>query len=377
VQTTIPSITGEGAGGADWLRRSLYRMRGTVWQTKRAYGDFLAGGRIRVNGRADAMSQVPFPKATALAENLAGHYFMHPADLNTLKNQKKMTPLGNAMKRLRWPLVVFLHGGGHYEADAKKKGKSGRPDMNWPPTWWDGVDHPFLIVAPHAVNDFSGKKQFNGWAGVENAIDAIIADVRGTLSNHLGAPALQKVLGAEGEEIRWENQPVFLTGQSFGGGGAWALAGCKTRVQWKGLCLVCPKVHLWEDAPRANLKQLLQRQAQSINTDVILYHDVDDSIADISQNSAMLIEALVEARVKAKSELKLQAEFVYSPDRDDLLRIPGRAYLGKEIRLSRHGYDSKQNAHSCWRLAYTSGPDRQARTVAQDLYTWMRQRCKP
>ena len=84
----------------------------------------------------------------------------------------------------------------------------------------------------------------DGWTECADVIDGTIVELRRTLVNSLGVREVSEVLGQTNEGTpNWTNEPVYLCGTSYGGGGAWFLAAHPpTNVgSWTKVALVCPK----------------------------------------------------------------------------------------------------------------------------------------
>ncbi|MBI4543289.1 MAG: prolyl oligopeptidase family serine peptidase [Gemmatimonadetes bacterium] len=94
----------------------------------------------------------------------------------------------------RWPVILFLHGGGEGGADGLLQTAVGLgPAMRQNP-----ARYPAIVVFPQAPRD-------SGWAGV---------------SGEMAMAALEQTL----QEFRTDPDRVYLTGLSIGGHGSWALA---------------------------------------------------------------------------------------------------------------------------------------------------------
>lgn len=114
---------------------------------------------------------------TVVTENLK-YYLYYPKEYKVEKNQK-------------YPLLLFLHGGGESGAAIETVKSNGPPKLIA-----EGKDFPFLILAPQ--NPYQ-KKWWNTRA-VNQLLDDIIAD------------------------NRVDTDRIYITGLSRGGGAAWEMA---------------------------------------------------------------------------------------------------------------------------------------------------------
>ena len=268
------------------------------------------------------------------------------------------------LKDKKWPLLIFLCGYGEY------RDRKGTPADNWPPS--HAPDIPMVVLAPQVIRN--NRDGLNGWKDCADVIDGTIVEFRRRLVSSVGGAELRQVLGqTNGGTPNWTNQPVYLCGTSYGGGGAWFLAAHPPSNvgRWSKVALVCPKFS-------TGTKSSHLADAMRIGgCPVRIYQNVFDGIAKVEEYALKLLDALRGAKNPCEADFLVHAKLPQKghacgqQELDDWMAelppIDRRRFRWRQYRTTVHHHDA-------WTAAYSHAAKlRQLFRVDQaprELYDW-------
>jgi len=256
-----------------------------------------------------------------------------------------------------WPVMLYLHGGGE-NVDRRK---SRDPTHNWPPAFADEV--PVIVVAPHLIglrrdgaNGWAQKrgKQFETLAVFDAALQRIRAEIVATATEEVVASVL-------GKGPDWSQQPIFLAGSSFGGGGALFLA-AEAPDRWDKIVLVCPK------APDGTVEK-----AALIEAPVRVYQNAHDGTAQADQFALKILDEMWHADVPSEADFYFHAAVLQKGSAKAAARVKEwLAEADEPRRYRRHTYNAEVYHHNAWAAAFSRGKFAALSKRAQDdLYDWL------
>ncbi len=160
-----------------------------------------------------------------------------------------------------WPLVLFLHGAGESGREISKVKANGPPKLVS-----QGKTFPFILVAPQSPG--------MGWN--PEALNALLDDVI--------------------SKYKVDEDRVYLTGLSMGGGGTWMLAAAHPD-RFAAIAPICGAFRSPEGA-----KQVAEKLK---NLPIWVFHGAKDKTVPIARSEEM---------VKALEELKADVKFTVYPE---------------------------------------------------------------
>ncbi len=307
-------------------------------------------------------------RQTERATPLAYEEITHGASMRNFTDKVLVHTRGalnsEELKDKKWPLLIFLCGYGGY------RNRKGTPADNWPPS--HAPDIPMVVLAPQVIRN--NRDGLNGWRDCADVIDGTIIELRRTLVNSTGMGEVRELLGQTNEGTPgWTNQPVYLCGTSYGGGGAWFLAAHPpSKVgSWAKVALVCPKFS------RRMKSSLFAHAARIGGCPVRIYQNVFDGIAKVEEYTLELLDALRGAKNLCEADFLVHAkvpENGHSRGQQELDDWIAKLPPSEHPRFRRRQYRTTVHHHDAWTAAYAHATKLQqlfrVGQAPRELYDW-------